>query len=133
MKRRNFIVGGLVASSSTLLSCSTETEVNQEYGPIVHSVFFWLKADISEEDKENFVNFFEALREIPEVQTLRYGKPAATNPRPVVDHSFTYNLLVTFANIEAINVYETHPIHLDAIEKYKHLWTKVLVMDTMLQ
>lgn len=132
MKRRNFIQGGLVATASTsLLSCSTPAK-EAAYGPIIHSVYFWLKEGLSQEEVANFVNFFEDLRPITEIQTLKYGTPAPVNPRPVVDNSFTYNLIVSFANMEDINIYENHPIHLKAIEKYEQFWTKVEVRDTML-
>ncbi|NPE48719.1 Dabb family protein [Sphingobacterium sp. arapr2] len=97
---------------------------------IVHIVNFWLKKDISEQDKKDFVGFFEELRKIDTVKTLNYGVPAPTNARPVVDNSFDYTLIVTFKDLKDITVYETHPIHLKAIEKYQHFWTKVMVKDT---
>jgi len=112
------------------VSCGTAKETT--YGPVVHSVYFWLKEGLSKEEVANFVNFFEELRPIKEIQTLKYGTPAPVNPRPVVDNSFTYNLIVSFATMDDINVYETHPIHLKAIEKYEQYWTKVEVRDTML-
>ncbi|OJZ10913.1 MAG: stress protein [Sphingobacterium sp. 40-24] len=97
---------------------------------IVHVVNFWLKKELSEKEKKNFVGFFEELRKIDVIKTLNYGVPAQTNPRPVVDNSFDYTLIVTFKNLKDITIYETHPIHLKAIEKYQHLWTKVMVKDT---
>ena len=131
MKRRNFLQASLVAATSTtFLSCDTSNDTG--YGPIVHSVYFWLKEDITAAEESDFVNFFEALKKIPNIQTLKYGKPALTNPRPVVDSSFSYNLIVTFSTMDAINVYETHPDHLAAIDKYQKYWTNVKVFDTML-
>ncbi len=131
MKRRNFIqVGAISAASVGLLSCNSNKETT--YGPLIHSVYFWLKNDLNEEKKEEFINFFKELSRIDVIQTLKYGKPAPTNPRPVVDNSFDYNLIVSFANMDDINVYETHPIHLAAIEKFKDYWSKVEVKDTML-
>ena len=64
--------------------------------------------------------------------TLIYILIAKTNQREVVDNSFTYNLVATFKNMTDINVYESHPIHLDAIKKYSHFWDKVVVHDSML-
>lgn len=63
---------------------------------------------------------------------MKYGKPAPANPRDVVDNSFSYNLIVSFANMDDLNNYEVHPDHLAAIDKYKDKWTKVEVRDTML-
>jgi len=101
-----------------------------ESSTIVHVVNFWLKKDLSEKEKKNFVGFFEDLRKIDVIKTLNYGVPAQTNLRPVVDNSFDYTIIVTFKDLNDITIYETHPIHLKAIEKYQHLWTKVMVKDT---
>lgn len=133
MERRKFIAASLLAASTTsLLSCSSEVKQDEKYGPIVHSVYFWLKEDITDQEKIDFINFFEALKKITSIQTLKYGPPAPANPRPVVDNSFSYNLIVTFANIDNLNSYEVDPIHLEAIEKYEQYWTKVEVRDTSL-
>lgn len=133
MERRKFILASLTAVSTTgLLSCADTSKAESKSGTIIHSVYFWLKEGITAEEEADFLNFFETLRKVPDIQTLEYGKPAATHPRPVVDNSFSYNLIVTFANMEAINVYENHPIHLAAIDKYQKYWTKVEVRDTQL-
>lgn len=131
MERRNFLKAGVVvASIGSVISCSKSEST---YGPIIHSVYFWLKEGLSAEEEADFPGFFEMLRGISSVQTLKYGKPAPVNPRPVVDNSFSYNLIVTFENIDDINNYETHPDHLAAIEKYQKYWSKVEVRDTLLQ
>jgi len=139
MKRRNFIntsTAGIAALTLSGVTAKAETFSKniQEHasGTIVHTVFFWLKEGLTEEEIQNFTEFFDELRKVPTVQSLHYGKPAPTTAREVVDNSFSYNLIVTFANMEDINVYETHPFHLKAIEKYSHLWTNVKVSDTIL-
>jgi len=147
MERRQFIkqAGATVAlagSAGTLVqSCtapqSGETEagkidnVNQEL--IAHYVLFWLNDGLSEEEIADFAGFFEDLKAIPGIKSLHYGRAAQTNPRDVVDNSFTYNLLVYFDSMKEINVYETHPIHLRAIEKYSKYWNKVVVHDSILK
>lgn len=140
MERRNFLKSVTAAGvTGTLLASCTPVE-NKETaksgafatGTILHSVHFWLKEDISEEEEQDFLNFFEELRKVPGVQTLQYGKPAPTNPRPVVDNSFQYNLLVTFQHMDDINTYETHPTHTAAAEQYSKYWTKVQVRDTLI-
>lgn len=132
MKRRNFIKGTATGASVLLMGNATlavEPKNNEE---ITHYVLFWLKKDLSEQQVKDFAAFFEQLKTIPVVKTLRYGRPAKTNTRDVVDNSFSYNLVATFKNLKDINVYETHPIHLDAIKKYSHLWYKVVVHDAVL-
>ncbi|HTM97976.1 MAG TPA: Dabb family protein [Pedobacter sp.] len=97
---------------------------------ITHYVLFWLKNDLSEQEIKEFTNFFELLKTIPIVKSMRYGRPAKTNQRGVVDNSFTYNLIAIFENLHDIGIYETHPIHIAAIAQYSHLWDKVVVHDS---
>lgn len=130
MKRRNFLLAPMVLITTPTWANPAQSEDDLHSNTIVHVVNFWLKKDISEQDKKDFVGFFEELRKIDTVKTLNYGLPAPTNARPVVDNSFDYTLIVTFKDLKDITVYETHPIHLKAIEKYQHFWTKVMVKDT---
>lgn len=143
MKRKHFITSMLVgAGATTLLSaCSQGPTTGEENGTssdelqtglIVHSVYFWLKEGITEEEEKDFLNFFQALREVPGVKSLHTGKPAPTTPRDVVDNSFSYLLLVTFDDLEQINLYENHPDHIAAAETYSKYWTKVQVRDVVL-
>ncbi|MVZ64792.1 Dabb family protein [Sphingobacterium sp. DK4209] len=140
MKRKQFIASMFIgaAAGSLLNSCvepknkSNHMDTSLSKDTIVHSVYFWLKEGITPEEEKDFLNFFAILGKIEGIKELKYGKPAPTTPRPVVDNSFSYLLLVTFHNMEEINVYETHPEHLAAIEKYKKYWTKVEVKDAIL-
>lgn len=142
MERRRFIkqagatvalagVAGSFAQSCTPPQAGLTAAESREQ--IAHYVLFWLNPDLSESEIEDFANFFEELRPIPGIKSLHYGRPAATNPRDVVDNSFTYNLLVYFDSMEEIDVYETHPIHLEAIEKYSKFWNRVVVHDSVLK
>lgn len=97
---------------------------------ITHYVLFWLKKDLSEQEIKAFAAFFDLLKTIPVVKSLQYGRAANTNQREVVDNSFTYNLIVTFKDLNDIAIYETHPIHLQAIEKYSQNWERVVVHDS---
>ena len=134
MRRRNFlksataaaVVGVILPTSNASASQDSKKEV------IAHYVLFWLREDITEQEKADFTNFFEELRKVPNIKSLHYGGPANTTQRDVVDNSFTYNLLVYFDKMEHLDVYETHPIQLDAIEKYSKYWTKVAVHDSIL-
>ncbi|MGJ1237892.1 MULTISPECIES: Dabb family protein [Sphingobacterium] len=130
MKRRNFLLAPMVLVTAPTWANNVQSDEDIQPTTIVHVVNFWLKKELSEKEKKNFVGFFEELRKIDVIKTLNYGVPAQTNPRPVVDNSFDYTLIVTFKNLKDITIYETHPIHLKAIEKYQHLWTKVMVKDT---
>lgn len=100
---------------------------------ITHYVLFWLKEGLSEKEINDFTGFFEELRKVPNIKSLHYGRPAKSTPRDVVDNSFTYNLLVHFNTLEDLEVYGTHPIHLNAIERYSQYWEKVVVHDSSLK
>ncbi len=136
MKRRNFIkssalgVAAGTAISATAISCSSPSQSTSDY--IAHYVLFWLRPDLTAAEIENFKGFFEELKAIPNLISLAYGPAAGTVPRDVVDNSFSYNLFVKFKNLEDAEVYDTHPIHLQAIEKYSSYWTKVVVHDSVL-
>lgn len=138
MERRNFIKSVAIAGTAgvTLSACANSethgTRGDLDSGVILHSVYFWLKPELTTEERADFLNFFKALNTIPNVKLLTYGAPAPTNPRPVVENSFDFNLIVTFDKMENLNVYETHPTHLKAIEDYSKYWTKVLVHDTQI-
>lgn len=133
MKRRNFLMStALLGTSLTAASCSSSSSKTDEKNTIVHSVYFWLNKDLSNQEVEDFKGFFDALKKIPNIKSLEVAIPANTNPRDVVDNSFSYHLIVKFDTMDAINVYETHPIHLDAIEKFKHNWVKVEVKDSII-
>lgn len=133
MKRRNFIKSTAAAAvvGAVIPACSEATATNKEE-LIAHYVLFWLKEDLSDQEKKDFTQFFEDLKKVPTIKSLHYGSPANTTQRDVVDNSFSYNLLVYFDNMDDLDVYETHPIHLEAIEKYSKYWTKVVVHDSIL-
>ena len=137
MERRHFLQSIALASSSSLIisSCSNAKKpvenLNYSNGHIIHVVYFWLKEDLTDDDEKDFLKFFEILKTVPTVKSLQVCKPAPTNPRDVVDNSFSYNILVGFDSMKDINVYETHAIHTDAAAKYSKYWTKVQVRDSV--
>jgi hypothetical protein len=142
MERKRFLnslaligAGGTVLTSC--LSSESKTETINTYagfssGFIFHSVYFWLKEGVSSDEEKDFLKFFEILKKVPGVESCHIGKPAKTNPRPVVDNSFSYHIMLTFASLEAITKYEEHPDHLAGIDQYSKLWVKVEVKDTVI-
>jgi len=132
MKRRKFIATTALGTSIVLLNNDANAMQIDQAEEITHYVLFWLKKDLSDKDIKDFAGFFELLKKIPVIKSMKYGKSASTNQRDVVDNSFSYNLVATFKDIAAINIYENHPIHLDAIKKYSQFWEKVVVHDSLL-
>lgn len=137
MKRRSFIAGSALALLTGPVLANENKSMNSDFNPlkagvIVHSVYFWLKDESTKEDERDCQKYFEILAKIPGVQSLNYGRPAPTHKREVVDHSYSFNLILTFKSLDDINVYENHPEHLEASKRFKKYWKKVEVRDTLL-
>ena len=97
---------------------------------MIHTVFFWLKDGLSDEQK----SFFESeLGKLPLIETVgsgAIGKPAPTEERPVTDHSFSYHLSLNFGSVGDHNAYQVHPEHDAFVAACKDLWERVLVYDS---
>ena len=94
-----------IASGSHSTSASTF-----EHG-FVHMVFFWLKPDLGQSERERFLHALQTM--VADSQfalTGHIGVPAQT-PRDVVDNSYDYSLLVTFENAAAHDRYQAEPPH----------------------
>jgi len=96
---------------------------------IIHHVFFWLKNEGSDIDRQELVAGLQTLENIPQVKKLLIGLPASTEKREVVDNSFCVSEMMYFDSVEEQDAYQTHPIHLAFVEKYGHLWERVVVYD----
>lgn len=96
---------------------------------LVHSVYFWLKSDLTPAERAQFLAGLESLRGIKSVDSLHIGSPAAVQDRPVVDKTFSYNLLVLVKDVAAHDAYQIDPLHLAFVANCKHLWTRVQIYD----
>jgi len=125
--RRHFIAAAsvLAASPAAIAQPSGSSGSPQ----LVHHVFFWLKNPGSENDRKLLIEGLNTLKGIKEVKQLLIGTPASTEKRDVVDNSFDVSELMYFDNTEGQNAYQVHSIHKAFVEKYSHLWEKVVVYD----
>ena len=57
---------------------------------IIHSVFFWLRKDLTSAERALFDSEVRRLAEISYLERGYVGTPAPTQERPVTDHSFDY-------------------------------------------
>jgi hypothetical protein len=131
--RRNFVLkiaSGMAAASFGSDSKKTYANKSILRKVFVHHVFFWLKEPDNEEVRKQFEKGIQQLIQVPLIQLSHVGV-SVESPREVVDDSFTYSYLAFFRNKEDQNSYQTHPIHLQFIEDYQHLWKKVIVYDAM--
>jgi hypothetical protein len=98
-----------------------------------HHVFFWLNNPDDPADRAAFEKCIQELVQIPEIRSWHLGIPADVPERPVVDASYTYSYQVFFDNIEGHDIYQDHPLHHKFIEDCSHLWSKVLVYDSVME
>ncbi|MCC6463457.1 MAG: Dabb family protein [Saprospiraceae bacterium] len=96
----------------------------------VHHVLFYMSADASDADRAQLATGIRSLLAIESIQMSHLGVPAATN-RDVIERGYAYSWLTVFENAAGEEVYQKHPVHLQFIEAYKHLWTKVVIYDAI--
>ncbi len=106
---------------------SSKEEFDKTY---THNVYFWLKNPNKQEDRSAFeASITKFLNDSKYAKTNYLGtSPKAV--RNVVDDSFTYHLLVTFASAEDQVKYQEEEAHLTFIEEASELWGKVIVYDS---
>ncbi len=96
----------------------------------IHHVFFTLKNPDSAADKQALIEGLNAMRPIKEIRTIHIGVPASTD-REVIDRSYAVSWLLVFDNLEDQDVYQVHPLHKKFVETCSHLWSKVVVYDSV--
>ena len=103
-----------------------------EKAKFIHTVFFWLKDGISEEERASFEKNLRSLEPIESIRAFHVG-PTAGTPRDVVDNSYDYALIVHFEDAAGHDIYADHPIHLAFIEAQNENWVRVQVYDSLSQ
>ncbi|MBC7391531.1 MAG: Dabb family protein [Opitutaceae bacterium] len=96
---------------------------------LVHHVLFWLKSDISNEQKKSFHEGLKTLEKIETIKSYYIGTPAPIE-RAVVDISYTFSLLIIFENLAGHDVYQVHPIHKGFLDEFRILFEKVIIYDS---
>jgi len=96
---------------------------------LVHSVYFWLKPELSDAERAEFRRGVESLAGIAAVEELHVGTPAATERRPVIDSSYSFALTVLFKDVAAHDAYQVDPIHHAFNAACRKFWTRVQIYD----
>jgi hypothetical protein len=96
---------------------------------LVHTVYFWLKPDLSAAQRVEFRRGLDSLAKIAAVDKIYVGTPAATEKRPVIDDSYSFALTVLLKDLPGHNAYQTDPIHLAFVASCKPMWTRVQIYD----
>lgn len=97
---------------------------------LVHSVFFWLKAELTEAQAADFRAGLESLATVPSVHAVYIGTPAPTD-RPVIDRSYSYALTVLLDGMAEHDQYQEDPIHRAFVKDFSGHWDRVLIYDAI--
>lgn len=99
-------------------------------GKVEHVVLVWLKRPGNAADRATVIATAKKFQaEISQIQHLSVG-PAVPSERPVVDDSFDVGLVMRFASKADLDVYEKHPVHVNAVKQtLMPLAKKLLVYD----
>jgi hypothetical protein len=93
-------------------------------------VYIWLRDDLSAEATTRFVDGIRSLTTIESVQQGFVGTPARTD-REIIDRSYSYALVVSFADEAAHDAYQVHPVHDRFREKCGGSWKKIVIYDAV--
>jgi Stress responsive A/B Barrel Domain len=135
--RREFLEKSTtVLATGTVLTALTGTtvEANSIKGEklsFVHHVFFWLKDPKNKKDHDKLLAGLRGLGKIEQIQMAHIGLPSINEfDKPVTDATYSFSVLLIFANKADEEKYLVHPLHKKFIEDHKNLWSKVVVYDS---
>jgi hypothetical protein len=117
------VAGGIV----TLAEKGDPVMVENKF---IHHVYFWLKNADSKEDKTKLIEGLTKLSKVKTIKTFHIGQPADTN-RDVIERTYAISWFTMFDNAADQQSYQVDPIHLKFVEDYSHLWSKVIVYDSV--
>ncbi|QHW00123.1 Dabb family protein [Spirosoma endbachense] len=126
--RRKFL------SSTALMATSLPTATlagTPPTKPLIHHVFFWLKNPSSKDDLAKLIAGLQTLKKIETIRAIHIGIPAKTEPRPVVDSSYSVSEVLFLDDLAGQKTYQDHPIHKKFVADCSPLWEKILVYDSV--
>lgn len=127
LDRRVLLSSGLAASAALATPASAAPDA-----PVLfHQVFFWLRNPDAKADRDQLIAGLKALKAIEVIQQLHVGVPASTEKRDVVDNSYDVSELMAFKSVEDQKRYQDHPLHQTFVAECGHLWSKVVVYDSL--
>lgn len=141
--RRQHVIGFLLTVGSAcvpfarkafpgaIADSAAPSRQNREIKQLIHHVFFWLRNRDSKEDLAKLLEGLRGLGKIEAVRKLHIGVPADTEKRDVVDATYSASELMFFDDTAGQKAYQDHPIHKNFVERYGHLWEKVIVYDSI--
>ena len=121
-------------AAALLSSCSTCPFAGSQAGKVDHCVFVWLKKSGDKTDRARLIEAGRRFqREIPGIERLTVGQ-MLPSPRPIVDRTYDVAFIIRFASKAAMDRYEQHPVHQNAVKDLLlPLSKKVQVYDLVIE
>ena len=95
---------------------------------LIHSVYFWLRPDVTAAEHAGFAQSVATLVSLPSVRTGWVGTLGGTR-RAVIDSSYSFGLVLAFDDLQGHDDYQEHPDHERFAADNAPLWTRVQVYD----
>ncbi len=96
----------------------------------VHAVYFWLKPDLSIEQKMTFIDGLKSLISIKTVRFGHFGTPADTD-RPIIERGYSYALIAAFDGAAGHEHYQVVDVHERFRQQCGTFWNKVVIYDSI--
>lgn len=96
---------------------------------LIHSVYYWFKAEAEPSRVAEFEAGLRRLCQVEQIEKAYFGRPEHTPPRPVIDQSYEWALVLHFENLAQHDAYQEHPLHLEFLERFAEIWAQVRVYD----
>ena len=96
----------------------------------IHSVYFWLREDLTPEQRQRFEDGIRSLAAIDAVERGYIGIPAPTD-RPVIERGYSRSLVFLFPDQHAHDAYQVHPVHDRFREACAGYWSDIRIFDTI--
>jgi hypothetical protein len=96
----------------------------------VHAVYFYLRDNLTPDERNKFETRARALLTIKGVEHGYLGVPAATD-RPVIERGYSKALILVFADAAGEAAYQVDPIHDVFRKECGSLWTSVRIYDSV--
>ena len=121
----------IALSCTTIEPSESRRRMEIPQGAVTHVVVVWLKTPGNEGARAQLIEASKRFEEIPGVLRVTAGRPLPST-RPVVDSSFDVAVMILFRDRQAMNDYEVHPLHAQAVEEIlKPLAGRVLIYDAV--
>ena len=96
----------------------------------IHSVYFWLRDDLTVEQRARFEEGVRSLAAIDSVERGYIGVPAPTD-RPVIERGYSRSLVFIFGDQRAHDAYQVHPVHDRFRAECAGYWSGIRIFDTI--